>query len=52
MEYQAGFLTDYQPFTLHTERLLHELAALKPKTLAAMHGSTFAGDGERALRAS
>jgi flavorubredoxin len=50
MEYQAGFLMDYQPFTLHTERLLHELAALKPKTLATMHGSTFVGDGEHALR--
>jgi flavorubredoxin len=49
-EYQAGLLMDYLPFTLHTERLLHELAALRPKTLAAMHGSTFVGDGERALR--
>jgi hypothetical protein len=35
---------------LHTEQLLHGLAALQPKTLAAMHGSTFVGDGERALR--
>jgi hypothetical protein len=25
------------------------LAALRPKTLALMHGSTFVGDGERAL---
>jgi flavorubredoxin len=49
-EYQAGLLMDYQPFTLQTEKLLHELAALKPKTLAAMHGSTFVGDGERALK--
>ena len=49
-EYQAGLLMDYLPFTLNTERLLHELAALQPKTLAAMHGSTFVGDGERALR--
>jgi hypothetical protein len=50
VEYQAGLLMDYLPFTLNTERLLHELATLKPKTLAAMHGSTFVGDGERALR--
>ncbi len=33
----------------NTKRLLAELAALKPKTLAAMHGSTFVGDGEKAL---
>ena len=31
---------DYLRFTLHTKKLLHELAALQPKTLAAMHGST------------
>jgi len=33
----------------NTERLLGEMAALKPKTLAAMHGSAFVGDGEKAL---
>lgn len=49
-EYQAGLLMDYQPFTMKTGQLLHGLAALKPRTLAAMHGSTFVGDGERALR--
>jgi len=49
LEYQAGPLMDYQPYTPNTERLLNELAVLKPKTLAAMHGSTFVGDGERAL---
>jgi len=26
------------------------LADLRPKTLAIMHGSSFSGDGERALR--
>ena len=25
------------------------MAALKPKTLAAMHGSAFVGDGEKAV---
>lgn len=50
IEYQAGPLMDYMPYTPKTERLLGELAALKPKTIAAMHGSTFVGDGERALR--
>jgi hypothetical protein len=29
--------------------LLAELAALKPKAVAAMHGSSFVGDGEKAL---
>lgn len=50
IEYQAGPLMDYMPYTPKTERLLGELALLKPKTIAAMHGSTFVGDGERALR--
>jgi flavorubredoxin len=50
LEYQAGPLMDYQPYTPQTKRLLYELAALQPKTLAAMHGSTFAGDGAQALR--
>jgi flavorubredoxin len=50
LEYQAGPLMDYQPYTPQTKRLLHELAALQPKTLAAMHGSTFVGDGAQALR--
>jgi flavorubredoxin len=35
--------------TPQTDRILQRLAALKPKTLATMHGSSFAGDGERAL---
>jgi hypothetical protein len=29
---------------------LRELADLKPKTLAIMHGSSFRGDGEKAFR--
>jgi hypothetical protein len=29
---------------------MQRLAALQPRTLAIMHGSTFVGDGERALR--
>jgi hypothetical protein len=33
-----------------TERILHDLAGLQPARLAAMHGSTFVGDGGRALR--
>lgn len=50
IHYQAGPLMDYQPFTSRTESLLAGLAALQPGTLATMHGSTFVGDGARALR--
>lgn len=48
-QYQAGPLRSYMPYTPNTERLLAELAALQPRVLAAMHGSAFAGDGEKAL---
>jgi hypothetical protein len=49
MQYQAGPLANYMPYTPNTECLLAKLAALKPKTVAAMHGSSFVGDGEKAL---
>ncbi|MDA8110410.1 MAG: MBL fold metallo-hydrolase [Betaproteobacteria bacterium] len=39
----------YLPYTPRTEATLERLAALKPKVLAAMHGSAFVGNGERAL---
>jgi hypothetical protein len=41
---------DYVPFTRRTEPMLEELASMRPRTLAAMHGSAFIGDGARALR--
>lgn len=49
-EYQAGILADYAPYTHYTDQIFQKLAALKPRTLAIMHGSSFEGDGERALR--
>jgi flavorubredoxin len=49
--YQAGPLANYLPYSGHTERVLHKLAGLKPATLAVMHGSSYRGDGEKALRA-
>ena len=49
VEYQQGPFANYLPYTPLTEPTLKRLAALKPKTLATMHGSTFVGDGERAL---
>jgi len=47
---QAGPLANYIPYTPQTEKILHKLATLKPRTLAIMHGSSFTGDGERALK--
>jgi len=49
VEYQQGPLANYMPYTPYTESTLQRLAALKPRTLAAMHGSTFVGDGAKAL---
>jgi flavorubredoxin len=36
--------------TPHTGQILRSLAALEPRTLATMHGSSFQGDGQQALR--
>jgi flavorubredoxin len=50
--YQASpVLMDYVPYTDNTARQLAKLAALEPRTLAAMHGSTFVGDGASVLAA-
>jgi hypothetical protein len=49
-EYQVGILADYVPYTPLTARNLGKLAALEPRTLAIMHGSSFRGDGARALQ--
>jgi flavorubredoxin len=47
--YQKGPLADYMPYTPRTRRILDSIAALQPTTLAAMHGSTYTGDGARAI---
>ncbi|MHC4956012.1 MAG: oxygen-binding di-iron domain-containing protein [Planctomycetota bacterium] len=47
--YQGGVLADYAPYTPNTEGLFRKLAALQPERLAIMHGSSFEGDGARAL---
>jgi flavorubredoxin len=49
IRYQAGPLMDYMPYTPNTRPLLNGLAALQPKTLATMHGSSFAGNCAKAL---
>jgi flavorubredoxin len=50
IEGQSGPLANDMPYTPYTDATLQRLAALKPRTLAVMHGSSFAGDGERAVR--
>lgn len=48
--YQATpLLADYMPYSPLTAKNLQKLAALKPRVLAAQHGSVFEGDGERVL---
>jgi flavorubredoxin len=42
-------LANYMPYSALTEKNLSKLAALKPRVLAAQHGSVFEGDGERVL---
>jgi flavorubredoxin len=51
IDYQASPLANYIPYTQHTDKILQRLADLKPQTIAPMHGSAFAGDGERAIQA-
>lgn len=50
LDYQAGPFAHYMPYTQQTGPILHKLAALRPQTLATMHGSVYHGDGERELR--
>jgi len=50
VDYQNGPFANYMPYTKHTDGILQGLAALNPKTIAPMHGSSFGGDGGRALR--
>lgn len=50
LQYQAGVLADYVPYTCLTGQNLRKLAGLNPRTLAIMHGSSFRGDGARALQ--
>ena len=47
--FQGGPLAYYMPYTPRTQAQVSELAALKPRVCAPMHGSTFVGNGEQAL---
>jgi flavorubredoxin len=46
---EAGPFANYVPYTHHTGRVLNDLAASRPRMLAAMHGSSFSGDCAQAL---
>lgn len=45
-----GPMAKDMPYTRDTRRLFDRLAALRPRTLAVMHGASFQGDGGAALR--
>jgi len=47
---KSGPLANDMPYTVKTDAMFQRLAALEPSTLATMHGSSYAGDGGRALR--
>jgi hypothetical protein len=49
VEGQQGPLANDVPYTPQTDPILRRLAALEPRTLAVMHGSSFHGDGGRAI---
>lgn len=49
LEMQAGPLADYLPYTPKTDSTLNRIAALKPTTVASMHGSIYTGNGEQAI---
>ena len=44
-----GPLAKDMPYTPYTNSTLERLAALEPATLAVMHGSSFRGDGRKAI---
>jgi len=50
LDFEAGPLANATPYTAKTEKTLYRLADLEPQRLAAMHGSTYVGDGGNALR--
>jgi hypothetical protein len=42
-------LANDMPYTPYTDDTLQRLAALEPRTLAVMHGSSFRGEGRTAI---
>jgi flavorubredoxin len=50
LAYEKGPLHHAYPYVSWTDTTLQMLAGLKPQLLAIMHGSSYRGDGARALR--
>ena len=50
IEYDSTPLAGYMPYTRQTAANLQRLVDLNPATIAAMHGSSYVGDGATALR--
>ena len=50
IDFQSTQLLNSSSYSSITGRQMAKLAALQPKTLAIMHGSSFAGDGGKAIR--
>jgi flavorubredoxin len=50
LQAEAGPFANYIPYTHNTGRVLESLAEYEPRLLAAMHGSSYEGDGAQALR--
>ena len=50
IDFQSTQLLNSSSYSSITGRQMAKLAALQPKTLAIMHGSSFAGDGGNAIR--
>ena len=50
LAYNAGPLADCLACTRQTESNFEKLLRLAPATIAAMHGSTYKGDGAQAIR--
>src|SRR5688572_4414692 len=49
LDMESGPLAGYLPYNGQTDRTLRRLAALKPSTVATMHGSVFTGNGKQAI---
>ena len=49
LENLSGPLAHDMPYTAQTNAALKRLALLHPQTLAAMHGSSFTGDGQKEI---
>jgi flavorubredoxin len=49
LAYESGPLAHPFPYTQGTDATLQMLAGLQPELIAVMHGSSFRGDGKRAL---